>query len=709
MSPAKRKKKKPGGLTGKPPMSEPRVQLFAQFGGCNFQLSPRDFNFIFDENAEEQTDLMQNLMVLQNNAHVAPNKTIETRQNLVELFEAPNGIEFTGVSTLIGDTLYAACDDGSVRYGTLGGNLDGVVTITDVDGDDTDIKEWTFLGYADDRLVGMTANKQLWTGPDDAKLTELENAKPVAKPSAILFADLTAVGMTISSTYHDDRPHRVALRYTRINKYGPTEVSDGLVFYASKAVTEWSSTAYVKISGTVPGGYDITAVELYYQVGDALASSFLARIELGGSLTWSYNWTGYSFDTSAWQIANLTPPTENYTAGVPASMMRVIDGQLYFWGGTPAHRIWIGGGPGNRFSVSTGTGGGYVDCDPGTGTIVSDVLKFKTQQGAAIVTALTDNPNSQREHRFNLVESNISISDEASVKGWMAEKIAGTVGCKSQRGAVVGGDGLYAISRYGLAITTLTMEYNSQLQVQYVSDPIEPVFTRQLGNQLENAVLFYINGVLYMTFGTGDTEIDNVIFCYDIGLKAWWTHTLDLDEPILNMIHIDHMNHREGIGIVTADHTWLLPTTRADDLDVLPTHDVLIESADLSTVQPIQNMHHLSQLEFRFDYFIGEMDITVQMIDQFGREIEATKHVTHDTLQHQLSEHMRIDQVVESYKIALSGPARMRLTHFISKNYPKSNKIGMVYGFDNRLSHTSPGSIHRTFADYNDLRHAIIP
>ena len=114
-------------------------------------------------------------------------------------------------------------------------------------------------------------------------------------------------------------------------------------------------------------------------------------------------------------------------------MMACLDGQLYFWGGAPEYRIWIGGNPGNRFSVSTGTGGGFVDCEPGVGTVVTNVLKFKTQQGASIVTALCDSANSQREHRFNLVETNISLSNEQSAKAWQAEKVAGTVGCNADR------------------------------------------------------------------------------------------------------------------------------------------------------------------------------------------------------------------------------------------------------------------------------------
>jgi hypothetical protein len=724
---ATKKKKKSGGPTGKPPLSEPRVMVFSKFAGCDFSLSPRDFTTTYAEDVEDQSDLMATYMALQNNAAIVGMGTIETRQNLVELFEAPAGRTLTGVATLISDRLYVACDDDTVHHGLLPdepaypyppsadlGNLDSVVTITDVDRSGSEDNEWTFLGYADDKLVGMTAGRQLWTGTTGSPLLELKNARVVPTPTALTLADLTAVGMTISDTYGaTTNKFRIALSYTYLNRFGPTLPSTTYVFYASKPPNEWNTTTYVTISQSAPDGYEISAAELYYATGENVSKAFLARVDIGAdtnfSKPWSYDWQGYLIDTAQWSIANLAPPTENYTGGVPASMMRVIDSQLYFWGGSIPHRVWIGGNVGNRFSVSTGTGGGYVDVEPGTGTVVSDVLKFKTQQGASIVTMLADNPNSSREHRFNLVESNIQLSDEQSVKGWQSEKIAGTVGCKSQRGAVVGGDGLYAVSRYGLALTTLTMEYNSQLQVQYVSEPISPVFLRQYGGQLESAVLFSVAGILYLTFGSQDGDLDNVIFCYDAEAKAWWSYTIDLDEPILNMIHIDHEHHREGIGIITANRVYLLPTTRDDDLDTLPTQSVLIESAELSSVQPMQAMNYLSQLEFRFDYFIGTCDIHVQMIDQFGRDLKVTKHVDHSTVQYQLSEYLRVDAVVESFKVVITGPAKFRMTHFLAKAYPKSNRVGMVWGFDTRASYRSSGSLHHTFVDYNDVKNAIIP
>lgn len=673
-----------------------------------------------------QSDLMGNMLVIQNNAHLTANNTIETRQNLVRLFDAPPGRRFTGISTLIGNRLFAACDDKTIRYATLHEGspvvMGSTVVVTDNDGETGKDNTWTFLGYADDQLVGMTQGKQLWTG--DPATPAIANARPIPDSGVgnvvpkMLFSQLTQIGtVTIRQTADAAHPFRIGITYTYLNKFGPTRAPAILEFYANKPTSEWSGAGYVRISGparpaanSLPSGYAITAVELYYTEGESKDPAFLSRVtNIGSNGAWQYNWMGYLFDTSMWSLANLTIPSENYTAGVPASKMASHDGQLYFWGGTPEHRVWIGGNPGNRFSISPGTGGGWVDVEPGTGLKVRNVLKFKTQQGASIVTLLCDSENSQKEYRFNLVENNISISNEQSLKGWQAEKIAGTVGCKSYNGAIVANDGLYAVSRYGLAITTLTMEYNSQLQVQYVSDPIEPVFTKQYGNQLRLATLFAVNDVLYMTFGSPDGDLDNVIFCYDIGSKAWWTHTIDVDKPILNMLHIDHQDTREGIGIITEDHIYLLPTTRDQDRTVLPIHEVLLETPELAVTQPIQGMQHLTQLEFCFDYFIGDMDIEVVMIDQFGRKVHVLKKIRHSEMQYKLSEYVRIDKVVSSYKVSMKGKANMRLTHFMSKSYPKSNRIGVVWGFDSRQSHTSPGSIHHTFADYNDVKKAIIP
>lgn len=708
-------RKQPSTGQGKTPNSEPKVQVFSKFQGCNFQMASRQFDSWEGEN--DQTDLEMTYVVLQNNACVTPNQTIESRQNIELLFSAPEGTHHTDIATLVNDEFYIACEDGNVHYGTIGRSLDNTVLIRDIDSETRD-NTWTYLGYAEDQLVGMTAGKQLWTGAFGTHT--LENARTIPTPPALTFSQLTARGsLSISSTLTTACPFRITLRYTHLNKYGPTLASAPLTFYASKPTTEWSGAAYLTIQGTAPTGYAIKAVELYYTEDEYQDHAFLARVDMqpqtdgtfnGG--TWRYNWTGYLFDTSMWTIANLQVPDENYTSGVPASKMVQHDGRLYFWGGEPAYRLWIGGNPGNTFSVSTGTGGGFADVEPGSGQDIRVVPKWKTNSGASIVTMLCDNPNSTKEQRHNLVENNLTLSSEQSAKGWQTEKVNGTVGCKSFYGAGVWADGLYAVSRYGLSVTTLVQEYNTQLRVNYVSDAIEPVFTQQYGTQLSNAVLLCVNDIIYMAFGAdsgNDGNLDNILFCYDINTKSWWSYSLDIDEPILNMINIDHEANREGIGIITPGHVYLLPTTRDNDLDTKPTFDVLIETGELTTTKPTNGMQHLTQLEFRFDYFYGDLDVEIHTIDRFGRPMVTLKHIKYDDVQYNLSECIRMDLKVESYKIVLKGKANFRLTHFMAYLYPMPQRQGIWNGFDARQSMNGNGDIRGYFRNYNEIRRAIIP
>ena len=223
-------------------------------------------------------------------------------------------------------------------------------------------------------------------------------------------------------------------------------------------------------------------------------------------------------------------------------------------------------------------------------------------------------------------------------------------------------------------------------------------------------ILLECDDVLYMALGVASDQegnLDNVLFCYDIDLKAWWTYTLDTDVPILNLIHIDWQGQREGIGIITANNVYLLPTTVSDDTADIPLQSFLIQTAKLSTVMPRQNWQWLSQLEFHFDRFVGDAVITVKMIDMFGRELTVTKSM-HETDQvYDLITFMRIDQRVMSYSITITGQASFRLTHWMAKVYTYPNNVGIVWGFDDAIAHRSAGSVHPTFKDYNDVRRAL--
>lgn len=698
---------------GRKANSEPRLQVFKEFGGCNFELSPRDFS-LGKSVDQEQSDLQMNYVVIQNNAGISGNQTIETRNNLVTLFNAPEGRKFTNANILIGREFFIGLDNGDLKWDYIDSgqtSLRNSVSLVNM-ADGSPDHHWRSLAYADDKLIGTTQEDQLWTG--NVSDHSIANARKIPNPSALTIVDnLTVKGsLRISSSMDSSHPYRVAVSYTYLNKYGPTAHANQLTFYANYPVDEWHGGRYLQIHGTALTGYAISAVEFYYTTGNSSTLLFAGRKDISGGNggAWSFNWYGYLDATSMWPVANLIAPTENYTEGVKASRVTCIDSRMYFWGSsTQPQRLYIGGNPGNLFSISPGTGGGFVDVEPGTGQDIRVVTKYKTQSGASIVTMLCNSKNTSLEQRFNLVENSVSLSNEQSMKSWQAEQVAGSVGCKSYNGAIVCEDGLYSVSRYGLALTTMTMEYNSQIRVNYVSDPIKPAFTDKNRSLLSNSALIECDGVIYLAFGKDDETLDNMLFCYDIDKKAWWTVSLDIDEAILSMLHIDYEGFREGIGIITENHVYLLPLTKDDDPETEADFDVTIQTGELSTQQPQQNWFYLSQLEFRFDYFVGDVLVELTGIDQFGRRVSTAKHFTHSETVYNEFEHMRVDLRLQSYQIRITGQARFRLTHFISKLYMMSSKQGLVYGFDDSQTFRTFGDIHPTFLNYNDIKRAIIP
>lgn len=703
------KKRSQGG--GRVPNSEPRVQVFRDFGGCNFNLSPREFT-LGKNDYPDQSDLMMNYVVVQNNAGVTSNKTVETRNNLVKMFDAPSDSKFTDAAILIDDELYIGMDDGSLKYGTVGSGELSDVELRNLTGSE---HHWGSFAYIDDKLVGTTKENQLWTGA--IKEHWIENALQVPDPATPTMDNLVAKGKLnihsapVTGDDVEDYPFRITIAWSYINKYGPTQCSRQYAFYSNTPVEEWHAGCFLRVTGEAPVGYGVKAVEVYYTVGNASSLQFAGRtdIESGDGGEWTFDWFGYLDVTSMWPVANLISPTENVTEGVKASHVTCIDSRLYFWGSSEEpQRLWIGGNSGNLFSISPGTGGGFVDVEPGSGQEIRVVTKYKTQSGASIVTMLCDSRNSSKEQRYNLVENSVSISNEQTMKAWQAEQVSGAVGCKSYHGAIVCEDGLYSVSRYGLALTTMTMEYNSQIRTNYVSDPIKPAFTNKLGNNLKNSVILECDGIIYLAFNDQDGHLDNLLFCYDIDLKAWWTMTLDVDEPIIGMLHLDYEGNREGIGIITADSIYMLPLTFNDSPEVEANFGIVVQTGELSTSQPQQNWFYLSQLEFRFDYFIGSIRVELTGIDQFGRKIETVKNFTHESTVYDTAEYMRVDLRLQSYQIRITGTARFRMSHFMAKLYTMSAKQGLVWGFDDSQSYRTFGDIHPTFLDYNDIRKAVI-
>lgn len=712
MARQQQQKRSQGG--GRVANSEPRLQVFRDFNGVDFSHSRR-FDSDVDVDTKrsddgDQTDLQMNFMFLQNNVNVTSNKTLEVRNNIVQLC-SNDSWNFTGPSCLIGSQLYLASSDGGIlRYDMVNDEISYIRIASHSSTGNT----WTSLDYYDNKLIALTSQNEIWVGDVNSSYVVSIMQPPVEISDPTSPITFTRKGsLEISNTPTESCPFRVEVAYTYVNMFGPTRLSATQSIYANYPVSEWNVNRYLRISGTI-SVTGIKAIELYYETGDAMDMLFLGRVDVRSTATtWKYDWYGYVDATSMWPIANLIAPTDNYTGGVHASRLCNIDGRMYFWGDSSnPQRLYIGGNPGNLFSISPGTGGGFVDVEPGTRQRIRYVCKYKTQSGASIVTMLCDSPNSHHEQRFNLVENSITLSNEQSMKSWQAEQVAGAVGCKSYHGAIVCEDGLYAISRYGLALTTMTMEYNAQIQTNYVSEQIKPVFTNAIDiySRLSKASLLELDGIIYMALGAkSDQEgnLDNVLFCYDIGLKAWWTYTLDVDTPILSLIHIDWSGGREGIGIITKKKVYLLPTTSQTDDVSTPNHRFLIQTAQLSTQLPQQGWQYLSQLEFHFDYFVGNATIEVRMLDMFGRNLVMRQIIDEQNEQCDFVTRMRIDQRVMSYVIIISGTAKFRMTHFLARVYTLSNKIGQVWGFDDSIGHKTLIDVHPYFKCYNDVRDAI--
>lgn len=731
---------------GRTPNSEPKLQVFKEFGGVNFELANRfDNGVIVDSDNQEytdQTDLQMNFMFLQNNVSVCSNKTLETRNDIITMFDAPEDIDFTGPVCLYGPNLYIAKSDGNMSCVSLDDRFESDEPIVAEDNIELrwgDIAidwtpEWLSIFEYDNKIIANAIyrtipdptddNYTFWIGDlDGYDIDNISMQSMASDPLATLEGSLTPIGtLQISNTFTQACPFRIEIAYSYVTKLGPTKTSPVTTFYANHPVSEWSSGCYLHIDNSAPVNEEnIDAVELYYSTDNAMQLLFLGRTDNftqgQGEFdrNWSYDWYGYIDATNMWVISNLIAPTENYSGGPRTTHMTCIDGRMYFWGNpSEKERLYIGGNPGNLLSISPGTGGGFVDIEPGTGQAVRHVCKYKTQSGNSIVTMLCASPNTTKDQRYNLVEDTVSLSNEQNMRSWSAEQVAGAVGCKSFDGALVCEDGLYSINKYGLALTTMTMEYNSQIRTNYVSDAIKPVFIDSSASDRESrlvsSAIIEIDGIIYMALGSLSDEggnLDNVLFCYDIDLKAWWTYTLDVDEPILKMFHIDWQGQPEGIGVITARHVYMLPTKGISDEMTKPNHSFLIQSAQISTQMPQQGWQYLSQLEFHFDYLVGDMTIEVRMVDMFGRKIVVKKAVSEESVLFDEVVRMRIDQRVMSYVITMKGQARFRMSHFIARVYTMSNKIGQVWGFDDSISHRSSGSVHPTFKCYNDVRKAI--
>ena len=688
--------------------SEPRVMSLRQWTGINVIEKSPGWNPLDSEFAEpNQTDLQDSFLMVQNNCLCTVSKSIETRDDDMLLATAPDGVSLTGVVCLQQDNLIAAFDDGSIRLHVLGEDqaIWTRVPVTDPDGDSA--HQWTEIGYYADTLICLSDAAECFIGHLGGLTTDgVKSQRLVPDPTSQ--ATLTPMG-----TLETGEVSRIQMTYVYTNVFGSTLRAPVSVIYTNASPVEWSAAKYLRINGIAPTGYDITGVDVYFTMDDNTEFAFAGHVTLTDGGAWSFNWLGALADTSQWTNVSLELPTENTTKGVNARHLTHIDGRLYFWGGDMEYRLYIGGNPGSELSVARGVGGAFVDIEPGTGTHVECVLKHKTYSASSIVTVLCGNPNTEQVKRFNLLETNVTVTNELTSKGYMTEEVSNVVGCNSRWGAGVFEDGLYAVSRYGLALTTHAMEYNNQLRVGYASDQIKPIFTDRLGRRLNNARLVYVDGIVHLVLGEEESDnLDPVIFCYDIGAKAWWTYTYGTKEKILHVFAVDSQDHEEGCGVVTPSKVALIPTT-GPKLDTPPNFgDCYLLTGELSVRLPPNESCYLAQVELDFDYFVGEAEVVVTGVDYYGRRFEVRKTVTYDEMVLNLQSWLRVDKLVRTYHLSLKGPARFRLTQVLQKTYNQSSKINLVYGFDawgETRDHYDNAGAFDHIDSYNNLYHAIVP
>lgn len=786
--------------------SEPRVQVFSSWQGVNFKESPLGWEPNEDPgpHKQRQNDLKPNFLHVQNNVVTTTNLTLETRPDSEVIGVAPEGWKFTGVACLYHRWLFCvvrkSIPDETTEEEGDGTFIDRVV-YRDINTDDdwTEIQlsdaehqgeeptgyEITEIGYFEVQFIAMTMHSV----DNDGELgyegeiftTDIEYTKTIKTDASGIYmtSDDIFVGSRLVSSASIPNPTSSTVDMTKFqvekmgdldggyqwkstytttldfcfvytNIYGSTEPSDIKTFYCNHDIVTFSTKRYVKVSGPWPdnaGTMGVSGVDIYLSMDNKQTKAFVGHIDYrsdSGS-TWSYSYLGALIDISEWTNVQLKIPEENTTKGVNASHFANHDSRLYFWGDPQRpYRLYIGGNPGSELSVARGLGGSFIDIEPGTGIEIMGTAKWKTAAGASIVTMMCGNPNTNMIKRFNLVETNTIITNEISSKGYMYEEVSNVIGCNSRWGYGVFADGLYSISRYGLMITTMAMEYNSQMKSQQVSDVIQPIFTERLGNRLDNARLVFIDGVVYIVLGEEHstdkpTNLDQVILCYDVDMKAWYTFTHDeftkegdpddearTGELVLHAMSIDSQEHVEGLGIITENKVTLYPTTGMQE-ERAPKFDVLLETGEYGIRQPKQVSHYLCQIEFRFDYFIGTCDIIVEGIDYYGRPFTVVKKCNQrkmskkagsdpvpvsDGVMRDYVEWIRIDKMIESYRITVKGKARFRLNSINAKVYTTGNKIGLPYGYDSHVYYQNRNNTtnddNHWIRDYNNLRRTLL-
>lgn len=785
--------------------SEPKILPLSGWAGVDFRNAAPDSlgsSWFDDGEMDTQTNLKPKNLMIQNNVITTSDLALETRPPRENFWAQPvTGTDasrrFTGVMKLVGEYIYASMvkttNGGTqyleeVRYKRIGESsttqlCSWELTQAEYDNNDFHVSDIQLVNYNGDRTLviiddrygeGFVRSEDTFTYAPIMyiKLTELgapigtvKKVKKILNPSSTASSGKTAdtlnvvgsnTGIVTTDQTTEGIVSTLVVTFVYTNEFGSTISYDNpKIVYMLKSLEELDYNNYIIISGDIGSFHNDskpTGVNVYFTVNDNAYPIYAGHVFLNSSQTqWSLRYYGSFQDTSEWILFDTTLPVNNTTEGCNCRYLRQIDGRIYFYGDRHfPERVYIGGNSGNELSCATGIGGAYIDIEPGIGTQVKAIHKFKTASGASIVTVLADNVNTGLTQRFNIVETSVSITSAISTKTYMSEQVSNVVGTCSYHGSGVFWDGMYYLDRYGLKLTTQQMEYTSQLMSRNVSDPIKPIFTDRVAKKLENAWVIFIDGVIYFSLSTEDVndETNNIVFCYDVEAKAWYTYSIvnnyGAEINVISLVSLDyhdvasvnedanHIYGSEGLGIVTPKNIWMIPTAGRDlghaqlkklnddeELEWITNEriNIFIETADVGASVPTQGWCYLRQVEFNFDWFIGDVDLIIEGEDIYGRPIKVSKHIHQDDVVYNFQEWVMVCHKLRVWKITIKNTdedrANFRLVNIMNKIYAYNRKTGIVYGFDSvntfRTQHGKQGYQHTNISCYNDLARYILP
>lgn len=727
--------------------SEPRIVTFQKWAGINISEVPSGWKY----NTDEFSDgiLKNTYLTVQDNVMTTSSGSLQTRDIEKKLCTITNGT-LTGVNHLHGKWLYIGYKYNN-QYGVLMFNTSYNNKTIDVSKASTDTSIYKYVNaktsagsnrlfpsgytvtdvyvYQRTLIIMASTSSRGWmfrstkdidesgtltvTKPE---LVSTPTTKPTVEGVGLKWAASVSAWNSKYTSDKDGYSTRLSFGYAFVNDVGMTNIlasnNWGQVYVGTQPAA-MSTEEYVKI--TVPQSVvdkavatGATAVYIYYKMDESLTAGYAGSAKLTSGSNAVVKWYGGMYDTAELASVSTSPPDENTSQGVDACYVRMHDSRLYFWGGSKKYRLSIGGNVSNELSISRGHGGAYVDIQPGSGTVVNGTAKFKTYQGANIVTIMCGHANTNMVKRFNLIEDMVTITTDNQVKSFSTEEVSNVVGCQSRNGFKVCVDGLYSIDRYGLMVTTQALESNNQLRSIPVSEAIQPVFTDIEGNDVTKTSLIHVDQKLYIHINSTDSDTHReMIFVYDTQTKAWYTYTHNTSSKIITLFNFDNSTREEGVGYITSQEIGYIPTTGNLVAVKSESNRFFIETGELSARLPPTQTTYVQQLDVRFDWIVGKVTVVLDGIDYYGRKCHIVRTLdTGTTLRKQVSIPMRIELYMECHKLRIYGTASFRLTHINEKLYTTSNKIGSVYGYMDSSTyknhHGTSGTIHHTVAGYND-------